>query len=220
MAKASEKAYELVRRRIIDGTYPPASRLTEKEIADSSGVSRTPVREALQQLQSEGFVQVTANQGAVVVDWTASDAVEVYEIRGLLEPYAAARAAERATIADIEELQALAEAQKNETESREPGHMERIGALNSQFHRKLLDCARSTRLSIVMPMLIEAPLIMRMFTRYSDRQLVRSAEHHIEIVAALRARDPEWAAAIMRTHIYAARTRALPDQSREEHLQD
>ena len=61
MAKAAQKAYSLVRKRILSGEYTPSLRITEQEIADASGVSRTPVREALQRLQSEGFVRVATN---------------------------------------------------------------------------------------------------------------------------------------------------------------
>lgn len=213
MPKAADKAYELVRERITSGAYPPAFRLTEQEVADASGVSRTPVREALQRLQSEGFVRVSANQGAVVVDWDDADAIEVLELRALLEPYGAARAASRIGPADLEELDGLARAQYRESRSREAGHMDRIRELNSQFHRKLLECARSPRLSMLLPMLIDAPLMMRTFTKYTSAELLRSAGHHLEIVAALRARDPEWAASVMRTHIHAGRTAGGPKTS-------
>lgn len=204
MAKAAQKAYELVRERIIGGFYPPSLRLTEQEIADASGVSRTPVREALQRLQSEGFVRVAANQGAVVVDWNDSDAKDVFELRALLEPYGAARAAERIPAEGIEELRALAQAQYQECDRRSRGYVDRVGALNSQFHRKLHGFAESPRLSMLMPMLIEAPLVMRTFAKYEPAELLRSASHHLEIVDALEARNPDWAAAIMRSHIHAA----------------
>ena len=127
MAKAAHKAYSLVKERILSGEYPPAMRITEQEIADASGVSRTPVREALQRLQSEGLVRVAANQGAVVVDWNDDDATDVFELRALLEPYGAARAATRIDAAGIQRLRALAEAQYEESEAREPGYTERIG---------------------------------------------------------------------------------------------
>jgi len=204
MAKAAQKAYKLVRDRILSGQYPPALRITEQEIADASGVSRTPVREALQRLQNEGFVRVAANQGAVVVDWSDDDANDVFELRALLEPYGASRAATRIGPEGIEKLRGLAQAQYQESERRAPGYKKRIGSLNSQFHRTLHEFAASPRLSMLMPMLIEAPLVMRTFTKYDEAELLRSASHHLEIVSALEARDPDWAAAITRSHILAA----------------
>lgn len=204
MAKAAEKAYALVRARILNGEYEPSLRLTEQEVADASGVSRTPVREALQRLQSEGLIRVTANQGAVVIDWS-DDADEVFELRALLEPYGAARAATRITAEGLNQLRALAEAQYRESCERKAGYTERIGALNSEFHRSLHEFADSARLSMLMPMLVEAPLVMQTFNKYDRTELVRSASHHLEIVAALDARDPDWASAIMRSHVRAAK---------------
>lgn len=204
MAKAADKAYMLVRKRILNGDYPPAFRLTEQEIADASGVSRTPVREALQRLQSEGFVRVTTNQGAVVVDWNDGDSDEVFELRALLEPYGAARAATRIDAEGIARLRALARAQFEESKARRPGFTDRIGELNSEFHRTVHEYAGSSRLSAVMPMLVEAPLVMRTFSKYDADELVRSASHHIELVNALEARNPEWAASVMRSHVHAA----------------
>jgi DNA-binding GntR family transcriptional regulator len=204
MARAAQKAYALVRQRILSGEYPPALRITEQEIADASGVSRTPVREALQRLQSEGLVRVNVNQGAVVVDWNDDDVSDVFELRAVLEPYGAARAAARISAEGVARLRKLAEAQYEESENRRPGYTGRIGALNSEFHRTLHECADSPRLSMLMPMLIEAPLMMRTFTRYEATELLRSASHHLEIVAALEAGDADWAAAVMRSHVLAA----------------
>ncbi|MDZ4728417.1 MAG: GntR family transcriptional regulator [Xanthomonadales bacterium] len=204
MAKAVEKAYQLIRERIVSGEYAPAFRLTEQEIADSSGVSRTPVREALRRLQAEGLVQVVSNQSAVVVDWSDVDSNEVFELRALLEPYGAARAAMRATKEEIEYLRELAKMQYEECERRPPGFMNRVGEMNSRFHKAILDIAGSPRLSVLMPVLIDAPLVMRTFAKYEPVEMLRSAAHHLEIVAAIEAKDSEWATAIMKSHIHAA----------------
>lgn len=218
MAKAAEKAYTLVKERILNGAYEPSLRLTEQEIADASGVSRTPVREALQRLQNEGLVRVTANQGAVVMDWSGDHSDDVFELRALLEPYGAARAATRITPEGVKQLRKLAEAQYRESCERAPGYTERIGALNSEFHRSLHEFADSPRLSLLIPMLVEVPLVMRTFNKYLATELVRSASHHLEIVAALEAGDPDWAAAIMRSHVHAAKhsiSRRGPEENRE-----
>lgn len=204
MAKAAHKAYALIRDRIISGEYPPSLRLTEQEIADASGVSRTPVREALQRLQNEGFVRVSANLGAMVVEWSESDANDVFELRALLEPYGAARAARQITPEGIKALRELARAQYQECKRRGPGFVERVGQLNSDFHRTLHGFADNTRLTTLMPALIEAPLVMRTFAKYEPEELLRSAAHHLEIVDALEAGDADWAEAIMRSHIHAA----------------
>jgi len=204
LARAAEKAYLTVRERILSGAYPAAARLTEQEIATASGVSRTPVREALRRLQAEGYVTASANQGAVVAEWTAEDMNDVFELRALLEPYGAARAATRISAEGIAQLRELADSQYRESEIRDAGFIERLGELNSRFHRLVQAFSGNVRLSKLMPVLVEAPLVLKTFARYSPAELLRSAQHHLEIVSALEAHDAEWAAAVMRAHILAA----------------
>ena len=206
LARAAEKVYLTVRSRILNGSYSAAMRLTEQEIAKTNGVSRTPVREALRRLQAEGYVTATANHGAVVTEWTPDGVNDVFELRSLLEPYGAARAAERITAEGIEQLRELAERQHHESATRAPGFIERVGELNSSFHRLVQAFSGNTRLTKLMPMLVEAPLVLKTFAHYTPDELLRSAHHHLEIVSALEAHDPEWTAAVMRTHILAAQS--------------
>jgi DNA-binding GntR family transcriptional regulator len=205
MARAVEKAYQTVRERIVRGVYPASSRITEQEVASAAGVSRTPVREALRKLHAEGLLEFIPHQGAIVTEWTTEDQEDVFELRALLESYGAARAARRMTPTGISELRQIAEDQYHETLSKTEGYLERIGNLNSQFHRRIHEFAGSTRLGSALSSLIEAPLMMKTFRSYEDEDLIRSASHHLEIVRALEARDPDWSAALMRSHILGAR---------------
>jgi DNA-binding GntR family transcriptional regulator len=205
MAKAVDKAYQTVRERIVKGVYPAASRITEQEVAAAAGVSRTPVREALRRLHAEGLLEFIPHQGAIVTEWTAEDRDDLFELRALLESYGARRAARRITEAGIAELRQLAEDQYHETVSKAPGYSLRIGELNSLFHRRIQEFAGSTRLVTALAALIEAPVMMKTFENYRDEDLVRSASHHLEIVRALEARDADWSASLMRSHILGAR---------------
>lgn len=205
MAKAVDKAYQTVRERIIRGVYPAASRITEQEVAAAAGVSRTPVREALRRLHAEGLLEFIPHQGAVVTEWTREDRDDLFELRALLESYGAARAARRMSDAGIAELRQIAEDQYHETVAKSPGYLYRIGELNSQFHRRIHELAGSSRLVTALASLIEAPLMTRTFESYKDEDLVRSASEHLEIVRALEARDGDWSAALMRSHILGAR---------------
>lgn len=203
--RAVDQAYQTVRDGIISGRYPPSSRITEQEIAEAAGVSRTPVREALRRLHGEGLVEFQANHGAVVTDWSDTDADEVFELRAMLESHGASRAALNATPAQRQELRELAEEQHRHSLDRGPGHLERIGELNSRFHRRLQEAANSPRLARALAALLEAPLIMKTFIKYRPQDLERSAVHHLELVRAIEAGDPDWAASVMRSHILAAR---------------
>ncbi|HKS54173.1 MAG TPA: GntR family transcriptional regulator [Steroidobacteraceae bacterium] len=204
MAQAVDRAYAMVREGIVRGTYAAAVRITEQEIADALSVSRTPVREALRRLQAEGFLKVLPNVGAVVVPWTDTDTRNVFELRALLEPYGAARACEQITPEGIATVRRLAEEQYHESATRGEGHIERIGKLNSAFHRALQDFSGNARLVTLLPALLEAPMMLKTFAKYQPQHLLRSASHHLEIVSALESRDPEWAASVMRSHILAA----------------
>jgi DNA-binding GntR family transcriptional regulator len=203
--RAVDQAYQTVRNGIISGRYPPSSRITEQESAEAAGVSRTPVREALRRLHGEGLVEFQANHGAVVTDWSDTDANEVFELRAMLESHGAARAAVNATPAQRQELRELAEEQHRHSLERGEGHLERIGELNSRFHRRLQEAANSPRLARALAALLEAPLIMKTFLKYRPQDLERSAVHHLELVRAIESGDPDWAASVMRSHILAAR---------------
>ncbi|HEY6644426.1 GntR family transcriptional regulator [Povalibacter sp.] len=207
--RASDLAYTTVRDRIVRGIYLGASRITEQEIADSTGVSRTPVREALRRLQAEGFVRVTANHGAIVTDLTEQDITDVFDLRALLEPYGAARAAQVITPEGVGELRGLAEEQHRESIARSPGFSVRIRELNNSFHQVLHGFSGNPRLTAMLPVLMAAPLVLKAFETYKPSELLRSVSHHLEIVSALEVRDSEWAASIMRSHIQAARRSSL-----------
>ncbi len=92
---ASVAATELIREAIVDGRLEPGRRLKEEELARELGISRTPIREALLMLQAEGLVDATPNRGAMVRVHTPEDLDDLYQLRALLEGYAARRAAAR-----------------------------------------------------------------------------------------------------------------------------
>src|SRR5262245_9300545 len=175
MAKAVDKAYQTVRERIVRGVYPAASRITEQEVAAVAGVSRTPVREALRKLHAEGLLEFVPHQGAIVSEFTDEDREDVFELRAMLESYGAARAARRMTAEGIAELRQLAEDQYHETLRKTDGYLERVGQLNSQFHRRIHEIAGSPRLVNALALLIEAPMMMKTLSTYDDEDLLRSA---------------------------------------------
>jgi DNA-binding GntR family transcriptional regulator len=205
MAKAVDKAYHTVREGIVRGVYPASSRITEQEVAAVAGVSRTPVREALRKLHAEGLLEFVPHQGAIVTEWTHEDRDDVYELRAMLEAYGAARAARRITGDGIAELRQLADDQYHEALAKADGYLERVGHLNSHFHRRIHEFAGSPRLVSALHSLIEAPMMLKTFATYHDEDLIRSASHHLEIVRALEARDGDWSSALMRSHILGAR---------------
>jgi len=204
--KAVEKAYVTVRQGILEGRYAAGTRLTEQEVAAISGVSRTPVREALRRLQTEGMLEFVPNHGAVVASWSEAEVDDIFELRAMLESYAVGRATRFASAEDLRVLRELAERQIKEAQGPEEQRLASIAALNSRFHDRIQQAANSERLHRMLVALVEVPLVAQTFLKYSPEQLLRSSQHHLEIVLAMEARDPDGAASIMRAHVLAART--------------
>jgi DNA-binding GntR family transcriptional regulator len=207
--RAAERAYLIARKGILHGQYAAGSRLTEHHLTQATGVSRTPVREALRRLHAEGFVQFEPNHGAVVAAQGPEDAEEIFELRALLEPISAGRAAMHAAPATVEQLRSLARQQLLVSTQRGPQQLTRIGDLNDRFHRLIQCAAESRRLAKTLAGLIEAPLILRTFGQYSSDELRRSANQHMELVEAIEAHDAPWAESVMRAHILAGRATYL-----------
>ena len=204
MSSAVEKAYAEIRDAIHAGRFPPGSHLKEGELADLIGVSRTPIREALRRLNAEGAVRFMRNHGAFVADWSVTEIREIFELRAMLEGYAAERAAERATPQQVVELRRLAEEMIALEAQETPDFLSRIAEANGEFHRLITQAAGTPRLTIMMAQVIELPLVLRTFHRYDRDALHRSLRHHMEIVAAFEVRDGAWAGSVMRSHIAAA----------------
>ncbi|MVZ99108.1 FCD domain-containing protein [Actinomadura sp. LD22] len=202
MARATDTAYDAVRRMILSGEAAAGSRLGEAELAETLGLSRTPVREALQRLGADGLVEVLPHRGARVVQWTRRDLEEIFELRSLLEPYAAARAARMAPGQDVlADLLGQCDAMEDAVAADD---LTRVAQLNALFHAAVIDASRNRRLPAMLTSVMHAPLIVGTFRRYGAAEMARSMNHHRELVAALAARDPAWAESVMRAHIRAA----------------
>lgn len=225
MARAVDRVYAHIRDGIIDGTYGPGARLGEVEIADLTEASRTPVREALRQLEMEGLVEVLPHRGARVCAWTAEDLEEIYDLRMTLEAMAAERAASRIVAKDIDRLEELSGLMENAASGPRP-QLDLVAQLNDEFHAIVRAAAASSRLTTMLGAVIQLPLVLRTFHRYSPADLERSGAHHRDLIAALRAGDAVWADSVMRSHVRAAKyvlLQSLPDGSgtvAEAHVND
>jgi len=209
---ASVQATELIRQAILDGRLEPGSPLKEQELARELGISRTPVREALLMLQAEGLIVTTPNRTAVVREHDAADLRDLYQLRALLEGYAARQAAGRIT---GEELDRLSDS-CTRFESLAGDDVRGLVKENLLFHSTILAAAGSERLSWMVHKVIELPLVYKSYIWYSPDQKRISAHHHRQITNALRERDAERAELIMREHVFEARDLLMsrPDPAR------
>ena len=180
---------------ILEGVLQPGERLRAEALAQRFGTSRTPVREALLQLEAQGLVEVEPNRGAVVKAFDAADLLDLYELRALLEPAAAARAATRIEPDQIEQLNQLTD---------DGASPERQMASNEQFHRIIVEAARSPRLTAAMRAASGIPRSFRSSFWHDDDQRAESLLCHRRLIDALTARDTQLAEAVMRMHILGA----------------
>ena len=204
---AAGQAYRLLSVKIAAGEITPGMRLKESALAESLGFSRTPVREALRRLAADGLVVVSPNKGAQLVSYTAEEIDAFFSVRVMLEPQATLLAVGRLTDDEIDGLDELAHQMAELAGGTTDLHL--LGEMNREFHHRLLHGSGNHALASAVSTVVRPAVVNRTFHRYSAEQLARSMAHHIEIVAAARARDPEWAESVMRTHLLAARHAAV-----------
>ena len=209
---AVDVAYQAIRRAIIEGTYPAGARLPEEELSERIGVSRTPIRQALRQLEHQGHVELRPRRGAWVSAWTAEDIAEVYGVRAQLESYGARIAAAKIGALDLRHLEENCLRMEALEDARQEGFLDELGELNNEFHASLLRATGNRRLMTSLASIVETPLILRVYHLYDERRRYEALRHHREILAALSQRDGEWAEATMRVHILSARSTLLRGQ--------
>lgn len=204
MANAADQAYEKIGQLILKGHFTPGDRLSEEELSRLSGVSRTPVRDALKRLEAEYFVVIRPNQGAEVAIWNARDIEDLFQMRALLEGLAAARAAERHTSENIDILEGCVEKIGHALDQNKTSATDVFLKENKKFHLALVDAAASPRLSASIANLIAPAVVARTARTFSKTDLHRSNDHHRELVEAIKEGDGELAEVIMQTHIRIA----------------
>lgn len=191
-------AYRRLLDEIRNGTLAPGARLRETDLADRLGISRTPVREAIRQLETDGLVIHLPRQGATIRSLDHAEVVELYEMRAVLEGTAARLAARAASDIELAELAAL----NAELERAPVGDAAR--ELNRVFHRTLIDAARNRFLIKSMSALQKTLLILGPTTLGDPDRARRAVTEHAAVLAALQSRDGAGAEAAMRAHVEAA----------------
>lgn len=203
MSRASEQAYTKIRAHLLSGELKPNEQLTEDQLAQITGVSRTPVREAVRRLEGELLLVRSDTKRLFVADWSRDDIEEMFTLRQMLECHAAERAAQRLSREQIAQLEALNRAIKHAIEQPSPD-VARFLEANRSFHEVIIDAAHSPRLGQLLAKLVEAPVVLRTARTYSIDDLYQSARDHDELIAAFTTRDPEWARAVMGSHLRRA----------------
>lgn len=193
-----------LRMWIISGRLAPGSRLVEVALAEELGVSRGPIREAIRQLNREGFVELTPRRGATVASVTESEALECYEVRIALEGVAANLAATRRTDADIDELE---EVLHDGERLLVAGRWDALAQMNNDFHEALARASYNNELLVLMGQYSKR--IAWIFSRSAEQRGAAAWAEHAAIVAAVRDGDSTRAEELARSHIDASRRQFL-----------
>ncbi|MGE0735718.1 MAG: GntR family transcriptional regulator [Alphaproteobacteria bacterium] len=204
-----EQVYAQLRDLLRQGRFAPRGRVSEVALADALGVSRTPVREALGQLSQEGFVVALRQGGFAVPEVTPEDIAQVFEIRRQLEPYAARRAAERATAEGLAAMAAaIATEEKRFNDVSEVGVV-RFSEANAKFRSALFGMAGNPRLARSIATFEDYVQFVRWRTLgdLKVRGIVVAGQR--DILDAVKARDTQAAEAAMHRQLDNALTSLL-----------
>jgi len=202
-----KKVYEHLKTSILSGLLSPEERLTEEHLAEMLGVSRTPVREALYKLESEGLIQPLETRGFIVSGDSKEEVEELFEIRAILEGYALRITSARIT---EENLQQLSESIKKAEVALKAHQINEVFKWNTRFHdtlhERVSDKVRLYRMIVDMRKQV---LRYRKETLQSREGAERTLDGHRKILLALQLKDPDLCERAMREHIRLAKEDAL-----------
>jgi DNA-binding GntR family transcriptional regulator len=210
----SHVAYDLLLRAIEGGRLQPGSRLREVELAERFGISRTPVREAIKRLETQGLVTHEPNQGAVITKLDYARTVELYLVREVLEGAGARLAATQATETELGVLRAMMDEHRGfQNNPEELVYRDRL------FHKQIQLTARNHFLNDILDNLRTSQILMTGTTLAVQARPAALLDEHEAIVDAIVARDPDKAEAAARLHVrnaFAARLKLYADQQRAD----
>lgn len=194
----SGRVFHKIREDILAGRYLPSVELREKAIADEFGVSRTPVREALRQLELEGLVTIVPNKGAEVVGISKKDIKDIYEIRSHLEGLCAKWATLNITSEELDELDENIYLSGFHMQKE---HFEQVLELDNKFHEVLYKASNSKMLDQVLSDFHHYVERVRKITLSQQERAKKSIEEHQKIVEAIRNKDVIKAESLATEHI-------------------
>jgi len=199
-------AYDTIKESILNLRVPPGAQLHIEELADQMNVSRTPVREALLRLESDGLVRTVPRVGFFVTEITRRDLEDLFELRALLESFAAEKAASLLTDDELARVDHLLEASVSAVEQ---GDLDRFLETEIAFHTLFIERAPNRHLIAMMESLQDLTYRERVLSLESLENVRESLNEHQRMVGALHQRDGELAGRLMREHICAVRDRML-----------
>ena len=192
------QVFQTIREDILKGKYKENEELREATLGKELGVSRTPVREALRQLELEGLVNIIPNKGAYVTGITEKDVHDIYMIRSMLEGLCVRWATQHITSEQLEELDEILLLSTYHLEKENP---EQMTELDGRFHQVLYDASNSRILDHVLSDFHKYVQMARGNSVKTEERAVKSIEEHREILNAIKEKDADKAEKLATLHI-------------------
>ncbi len=197
-----QEVAERLRQRIFAHELTPGTWIDEQKLAEEYGISRTPLREALKVLASEGLVELKPRRGCYVTEISRQDLDDIFPLMAMLEGRCAAEAIDRAKAADIKTLKAIHE--RLESAARD-GRIDAFFEANQEFHRKIQELSGNRWLLSVIQDLRKVLKLSRLHSLSLEGRLQQSLDEHRQIMAALEAGEGGRAEKLMHEHLLSGR---------------
>jgi DNA-binding GntR family transcriptional regulator len=197
-SRLADLAYTSLKETILNTDYTSEARLDERELARNMNISRTPLRDAINRLVSEGFLRVEPRKGVFVIRRTRQEIIEILYVRAALEGMAAKLAVRHIADADIDAMKAMFE---GFTERNVVGRMDDYSNANVIFHEFVLKLSRNQRLQETAARIYDHMRMVRMLTIRLGNRARNALSEHLELIAAFEQRDAEMAGRLMQAHI-------------------
>jgi DNA-binding GntR family transcriptional regulator len=183
-----EKIYKLIKKAILKRELKPGERITEIDLANRFGISRTPIREAFRRLESEGFLTIFPRKGATVTEINEKNVIEFYQIKGALEALAGRLALANITSEDIEEMERLNDKLKEISLSDEDTAFDEFNKIHNSFHEKFISLSGNTLLIEILRNLVKRFMRFRLMVEQSNfiREVI---SQHEDIIEAFKKND-------------------------------
>ena len=205
-ADSVDRVYRAVTQRAVNWRFPPGERINEVALALELGVSRTPVREALNRLARDGFVRFVPNRGFLARDLTPELVRDLYELRAAIEVASVRLACTRAS---DEAIAKLAGAWSTATENASARRIDRLTAADEAFHRGIARLSGNEQLFATLERVNAQIRFFRRVDQEAPERRDRTYSEHRDVLACLARRDPRAAADLIEQHIVLSRERAL-----------
>jgi DNA-binding GntR family transcriptional regulator len=207
-----EQTYQTLRNSILSGELMPGARLIETQLAEQLQVSRTPIREAIRQLQRETLIAANASGGLRVATVSAADAAQLYDCRMALEQLSVQGACQNATAEQVQAIeQLIVQAEHLMEQAASTPQNPQMLDLDYRFHRLIAESSGNHWLVFLLEQVFNQMTLLRVQTTQHNPKVLEIGSEHRQIYQAIAQRNPEAAVQVMQAHLAASKQRVIQE---------